>query len=362
MKNLLGFNRSLLSIFLSVAIQFGAAQSFAGGGGTGGGNSLGSVSVSQEEIKQYIKKSKLPLLYILRGIEFSLSMATGGYTTNSDPRSVQLLTTVERKIFKGEKTIYQSLKEADVDSILNQPCFNSEGLEVEASVEHFPKLCFNLKKLAARLNGDSIQNELLALMVHELSHTAKIHLSDKIGATEQEATTLQFMVKGSLTNDIYRKVPGLISNFKSKLEDTLSTASISENSFKLQPQATCALITLTMAQTNDLLQRGMNIMGEAGISYSSPEQLWATLGVVLKASNLMTFCSQTPSFDQMNQAFNGQDMMSLENFRKILSPGQNHPMPLPKISIRRVGPGNAQNAYLEMQDIKLLLTEVLNKI
>ncbi len=95
------------------------------------------------------------------------------------------------------------------------PCFDSEGNAVDASAKDFPIICFSLERLSSRLSNDTVQPELLALVLHEVSH------GEGVETTESEAVIIQNIVKSGLTNEPYSKILNLVKSYRSDFKDTL---------------------------------------------------------------------------------------------------------------------------------------------
>ena len=149
----------LVSMLLTTSCQY--SHALAGGGAdTGGGNTIGSAKVTCEDVKKYIEKSKDLSVYIFRREEFLLlNSQNNGASFDS----------LGKKLFKGNKSIYQVLSEAKLQPKEQGPCYDSKGNEVDANAKDAPNICFSLERLSARLNTDSVQSEVLAIVAHEIS-------------------------------------------------------------------------------------------------------------------------------------------------------------------------------------------------
>ncbi|MFN3697716.1 MAG: hypothetical protein ACK4VO_09775 [Pseudobdellovibrio sp.] len=340
-----------LSIFFTTSCQSNRAIAQQGGGAdTGGGNTIGSAKVTAEEVKKYIEKSKDLSVYIFRRKEFLL------LSPQHRGSSFELL---GKKLFKGQKSIYQALIEAVIRPVESGPCYDSQGKEVDASAKDAPNLCFSLERLSARLNADSVQSEVLAIVAHELSHM--------VGTTESEAKFLQGMVKDSLANDPYNKLPKLIKQYKSNVNDALDNVNyLSKKVDALTVQELCVGLSVQLPLLNQLLQNNLNSLTDNeknGIAYSSSKEISAIQATLLKSINSLTFCNYSnPDYQEIVKKFNGRDKMLLPEFQMTLYPDEIGMITPPNWIIRRLYPMNLNSLKLELFDMSNALKNILSSI
>ena len=340
-----------LSILLTTSCQSSRAIAQVGGGAdTGGGNTIGSATVTTEDVKKYIELSKDLSVYIFRRKEFLLL---------SSQHDGTVLASLGKKLFKVQKSVYQVLRDAVLQPKEKGPCYDSQGNEVDASAKDAPNLCFSLERLSARLNKDSVQSEVLAIVAHEVSHM--------VGTTESEAKFLQGMVKDSLANDPFNKLPKLIKQYKSDVKDSLDNINyLSEKIDTLTVQEICSGLSVQFPMLSDLLQNNMNSLtdnGKNGFAYSSPEDISAIQGTLLKSMNMMTFCNYSnPTYQEIVKKFNGKTEMPLPEFQVALYPDAVNMIAPPNWIIRRQNPSDLNALKLEIIDMSNALKDILNKI
>jgi len=134
--------------------------------------------------------------------------AGGGGTLPAEPISVQrvfeivdqakkllrLYINYERKykdlvfynnFYDGEENLATQLEKTDIEVMEEAPCKDKFGNEVDASVygERTNTICLSAQRVASKLIEANAYQEILALLIHELSHF--------LGSNEEEATDLQ---------------------------------------------------------------------------------------------------------------------------------------------------------------------------
>ncbi len=93
--------------------------------------------------------------------------------------------TVKDKYFFGTENLATQLEKTDIEILADKPCKNKFGKDVDASI-HASRpntICLSAFRVAPKLIKETAQKEILALLVHELSHF--------LGSTEQEAIDIQ---------------------------------------------------------------------------------------------------------------------------------------------------------------------------
>lgn len=324
-----------------------------GGADTGAGGPLGSAKVYPYEIADLLKRSKAPSVYILRSLEAIFSFGDqmdGPYSSAA------------KKLFGGEKTIYEALQEVQFEAREHGPCFgkNKKGEDVPApaSAINSPHICFSLELLANLLDKEKVQSEILALVIHEVSHT--------LGTSEIEAYLLQNLVKSSLTNDPYDKIQKLVEAYRSDAKNTLIDVTyLLEKFSQLNPQDVCMGVSRLPQMINDLLQRNMKSLGDSeknGISFLAPPEISSLQGTLIKSINAMTYCTTTnPAYQNMIEAFGNKSEISLLDFQAALFPGQKMSK-VPNWTIHRLDSKNESALKLELSDMKSALTDILNNL
>jgi hypothetical protein len=324
------------------------SQKGGGGADTGGGNVIGSTKLASDEVVKLLNKAKGPALYILREIEFIFTASDN--TSQFAP--------IAKKLFAGNTTIYTALKQVQIKPLEHGPCYDSVGNEVDGSAKDMPTLCFSVERLAARLNSDSIQSEILAIVIHELSHT--------VGTTEEEAALLQSFVKQTITNNPFQKIPNLVSDYRSNLKDAIDSANNLFTDFsKFQSQELCSGITYLMPTVGGLLQKNMNSLsdsGQNGIAFLAPHEFSYLQGALLKTLNAMSYCMQTvPAYQKITEVFKNRTEMSLQAFQAALY-GDKKMTQVPQWKVRNIRIGGAGALKQEIGDIKSALTEIYRNL
>ncbi len=319
----------------------------AGGNGSGGGNTIGSSPLSKGEIKDLINQSKDSAVYVLRRIEL-----IGAFGRKSD---LGAIASVYQKLFLGPKTVYQSLKEVRFNSIETGPCHDTQWDDKDASAKDSPEICFSLERLSAKLGHDSAQAEVLALVVHEMSHT--------MGATEDEAVLLQSMVKSSLSSDSLDKIPELVKRYRSDLSDAVANVdSFHAGLASYQAPEICVGIGFIGASINVVMLENWHSWvssGGNGIIFSAPKEVSALTGAFLKSMNLMSLCAPD-KMKQVTSAFGSKSEMPLSEFEAAAMTGFNssNALPVPSITIRKLVPGDMNTLEKEIVDIQTMLKSV----
>ncbi len=332
-----------------------------GGADTGGGNQLGSEPISKEQIADYLKKAKFPAKFIIRRLELILTEFQGGKAIRQENQFKDLAT----KLFAGPKTLLTALEDAQFEPLDKGPCFDSQGVPADGSAISATKLCFSLERLSSKLNSDSVQAEILALVIHEVSHT--------LGTTELEADFLQRTVKDTLINKPFSTIETKLRSYGMYLDDLIeSTDSLIKNLEIYQVQETCAAIAFlltSIGRVSDMNLNGASNTDKSGITFSGVEEIILLNGVMLKTVNTLTYCvTSNPEYKKMINAFQGKKEMSLREFESIIydrtlaSPLGLVYMPSPDWIIRRQINGNLAPLTMELNDVSHALKEVKNKL
>ncbi len=324
-----------------------------GGADTGGGNAMDSRRIYPEDIVPLITNAKFPILYMLRRLEFmSLSLKIEG-------DSGEFLSLLQ-KLFKGNKTIFTALHEVELVPLKKGPCLDSLGNEVDASAKNAPQICFSLERLAARLNGDSLEKEILAIIIHEISHT--------IGTTEREAVYLQNIIRHSTASDAYTKIPMLVETYGRKLKEASENATFILNGLSnARSVQICSGLTMIMTTQVELFQKNMNSLQD-GIAFSASREIWGLNAALLKGLNLMSYCQEGEFNDakRLQSIFNGHQKVPVSEYYRKIYPTTLHNYgvipPLPNIFVRSLQPGDLNSLKIELQDILDLIQDALDNL
>ncbi|MBL7542710.1 MAG: hypothetical protein JNL11_02790 [Bdellovibrionaceae bacterium] len=344
-----GLGSSQAQDLVSQMLQKGGGKG-GGGAGTGGGNTKGSLPVAPDQVQKFIMASKKPTVYIFRRFEVIFSSLNVGDD----------LLNMYNKLYRSEKNVFQALQEAQFHTTPNGPCIDSDGVEKEASAKDFPVICFNLKKISDRVNSDSVQSEILALVTHEVSHG--------VGTDEREADLLQTMTKGSLANDPYNKIPSLVNIYKSAIEDLQDTLNeILKTLPQLKTPEICVGMTMLMSKISEANNRNMNSIFDTeknGIALSGLRETEIMMGSMLRTVAGMTYClSSFPEYQKISRFFGDRKEMPIKEFYSKMYPSQSNIMiGVQDGNIRHLKTGDTATLKLELQDLHTALTEVLNKL
>lgn len=142
-----------------------------GGVNGGGGGTLPAVPISTYEVRKVIQTAKSELNVFIKGQMYSLSI--------KNPSAL------EAKLYLSSPNIWDVLHTTDIELLNDQPCKDAQGNDVDGSV-HASKpntICISAFRIAPKLIKERAQTEILALILHELSHL--------LGANETEAQAYQ---------------------------------------------------------------------------------------------------------------------------------------------------------------------------
>lgn len=142
-----------------------------GGVNGGGGGTLPANPSSTYEINEIIEDSKHDLIPYIKGqLRYYDDKIAGS---------------AERKVFGSKPNLYDVLEDTNIEVLQDQPCHDAYGRPTDGSI-HASKpgaICISAFTIAPKVVSERAKVEVLALIVHELSHL--------LGTTEEEARTLQ---------------------------------------------------------------------------------------------------------------------------------------------------------------------------
>ncbi len=170
----------ILSIFYIFISQNLNANSDIGGMDGGGGGTLPTNPAHIFEIKAVAEESRPTLLFWFNRYEYS-----SRYSQN---------TAIYQKLFKGKKTIQQTLKSLRLDVREDKPCFTSKGTEVDGSIygTKANTICLSALRISQKVDQALVRREVIALLAHEVSHF--------MGSTEEEAVEIQKSIAFDINN------------------------------------------------------------------------------------------------------------------------------------------------------------------
>lgn len=159
------------SIFL-LSLIAALPTAFAGGFSGGGGNVKPGQPISKEEAIRAIEQNRRYVLFYFNAREQFLK--SGGEWTALD-----------RKLFGATPTVLDRAAVIRVTVEKDGPCFDGKGNAVDGSaVATEPQsICISAARLAEKVDRQSFQTQVVALMIHEYSHL--------VGLNEREANALQ---------------------------------------------------------------------------------------------------------------------------------------------------------------------------
>ena len=143
-----------------------------GGIDGGGGGTLPANPISLSDAKEIIREAKTPLLMLIKGQEFSLSL-------------LSRRSSLETKLFGSKPNIWDITNDTDIEILTDRACKDASGQDVDGSVHSSLSnaICISTFRIAPKLIKERARTEIYALILHELSH--------KLGTTEAEAREYQ---------------------------------------------------------------------------------------------------------------------------------------------------------------------------
>lgn len=314
-------------------------------GGTGvdggGGNRLASLHPSKEAIKTWIEFIKGPASLVLKRIE----MVTGKPTSETSP----LLVNLHKKLFAGKSTIYHALKEAQFQVQESGPCYDTSGKEVDGSAKDMPKICISSQRLSKSLTLENAQPELLALVIHEVSHM--------MGATEKEAMKIQEIARAGLSSNPLDEIPGTVRQLaRDFIKTSLNLSFLTHPSTRLSRNELCLELGKEKQKITRMLTDAFQIMNTEGYLLLRPNQLFVFSAIYARATNMDSFCSKE-LHKQLKIIFEGRKEISLDEWViKNYDPAFIKQMPVLNENIYQIEPGDEETLRLESKKLQGYLT------
>ncbi len=163
-------------IVLLTRVTYGDAN--AGGMDGGGGGTLPAQPVPIYQVREIAEESKPLLLFLLNYLEkHRIGLDSPG---------------LGAKLFDGPRKAQEVLKYLRLEVREESPCYTKDGREVDGSI-HGTKpntICLSAFSISKKIDVAVAKREILALLIHEISHF--------LGADELEASSLQKKVAWTL--------------------------------------------------------------------------------------------------------------------------------------------------------------------
>ena len=196
------FVKSLLITFVSIAATQSAFAEHGGISGGGGGTSV-PVKTDLVSIKQSASQAKLPIIAFLNEEEWRFKQLNSGMSDKWQSLSP--------KLFNGTVTIFDIINRTSVEVRETAPCLDSNRTEVDGSVfsKYAESICISSYRLVQKLDAYNYDYETSALVLHELSHL--------LGATEEEAVSIQVAFILNMRTSPYARVQSVIWSAASPL-------------------------------------------------------------------------------------------------------------------------------------------------
>lgn len=166
------------------------------GGTTGGG---GNIPIQEQVRDNYyltsIRDSKPILMAWLQHEEANYKMIKEQNKCEKSDDEYNSDCEIYTKLFDGPVTIYQILDQTQIEARSSGPCLDYEGNPNDGSVigKKAGSICISVSNIKVKLREDNYQNQVAALILHELSHLA--------GADEVQAQRLQWIILSIVFSD-----------------------------------------------------------------------------------------------------------------------------------------------------------------
>lgn len=187
------------------AAEKGKALRTVGGVDSGGGNLIsGSSGISPEELRYHVDAAHRELPLILNRAEINLNfMSVQGESGEIDDFQRRIRRLNETLFSRPNRTIFSAYKGIRYVYSKTQACRDAQGREVDASIYGVSsnQVCLSEQRLSQKLTTGSAPAQLAALLAHEISH--------KVGASEESAELLQFLILGTLVYQAELDLKGL---------------------------------------------------------------------------------------------------------------------------------------------------------
>jgi len=351
--------QSIWSLVLSTTIIVSGSFSFSalahGGIGDGSGNIQDDNSTDGQEIVGWLKRSKAPTFYTLHALESILSqLAKGNF---KGPAPAIDFKSIYRKLFQSKKTIYQALNEAVWDPIPKGSCESPGNPEEKDanSVRSWPRVCFSLERLS-RIKEKFGKTQLLALIVHELSHVSGDNKND--GATEAEANVVQTLVQSQLSDTVLDNADSVAKDFMSNTQDLIQeNKEMRDSSQESLSKFYCMQIMTSASQLAAIENQIGDSIPQLGIMVVPLKSLSSIFVALVKQANLVSVCDPDPARSaKRDEVFGGQTQISVQEYNR--KSGFMTGVEMPAAIIRRIDNVNSPALRAELNDVIGLIESV----
>jgi hypothetical protein len=167
---------SLSFLSLSFFISSAFAGNIGGVGDGGGGGVIPVPATTQKSVEDFALHSKMMIIGYLQAREIKYYKDLKGH---------KVISSLDQKLFGQAKNIFKTMDMMKIDFKNSTECFDNNGNAVDGSVNDpaSNSICISSFRLTPKLDENSVQYQVPALVIHEISH----HL----GTTEVEAQELQ---------------------------------------------------------------------------------------------------------------------------------------------------------------------------
>lgn len=364
--------QAIYTLILSTLLTMLAPLSHAGEGGsdTGAGNIIGSYQPSTQQIKELILSSKRPAKFVLFDLESDLSNILGD----------KIYATTRSKLFQSKRTIYDALNEAQF--VVEGPCYDNQGNQVQASAVHSPELCFDPQMIIQqnKLNSDNVQKEILALVIHEVSHmvgttdivdpATKLNISDAYFVQQQIHDKIK-------SNTPYQDIEKTIQSFKKDFWSALKSRANRdiEKMIDLDPQQNQSLAAALIFMLQSVLPFSNYSdynQSQNGYSIFRPDVADKLFVIQIKNSLLMNYSFRFKQKDSniLYRIFKNKNEISVYEYLLITSdtPKEYNSAFLRRLEkykkyrLRKITFGDTAAYNIEKAEIDQLLKQVANQL
>lgn len=135
--------------FLMIS-NFAFADGNTGGMDGGGGGVLPAYPVSAIKVQEIAESAKIKMLYMLNRMQ--------GHRVN-DEKSYW------KKLFSGQRTAQEILRNLDLEVRLREPCYTSDGREVDGSIHALKPntICLSAARISQKVDILTAEREILGL-------------------------------------------------------------------------------------------------------------------------------------------------------------------------------------------------------
>ena len=292
---------------LIVGSSFISAISFGGSVSGGGGNSLPPDPIGSTKIVQMLPKLRGPMIGFFWALEQSLVWS------NMKEYSV---------FFNGPVTVYEVINSLKIKALVDAPCLDSSGIEVDGSVYNSPsnEVCISALRLGSKLDEVNAYTQTLSLVIHEISH--------KFGFDEEAATKFQASVFWFIRFDT-------LNDFEERSYETSARLSAIFRTIDLINPNSNWNIVCTSAQElqrhyDQFLQSFASSQWTSVLRWKRASQVladrWNVLGLQVagcgQADRPLKNQENEKDFKRYSEVFANSDLLTIENFTKEYTVGE----------------------------------------